>query len=72
MAELVDKEKELARLQKEQQKAQKDIDFLQKKLNNPGFLAKAPEQLIAAERAKLEKATEKMEKILQSISGLQA
>jgi len=72
MAELVDKEKELTRLQKEQQKAQKDIDFLQKKLNNPGFLAKAPEQLIAAERAKLEKATEKMEKILQSISGLQA
>ena len=71
MAELVDREKELARLQKEQQKAQKDIDFLQKKLNNPGFLAKAPEQLVAAERAKLAKATEKMEKILQSIAGLQ-
>ena len=71
MGELVDKDKELARLDKEKKAAEKDIEFLSKKLNNPGFLAKAPEQLVAAERAKLAKATEKMEKILQSIAGLQ-
>lgn len=71
MEELVDKEKELARLQKEKEKAQKDIDFLSKKLSNEGFLAKAPEKLVEAEKAKLKKAEEKMEKINQSISGLQ-
>lgn len=71
MEQLVDKEKELARLRKEQEKAQKDIDFLSKKLNNPGFLAKAPEQLIEAEKAKLSKAQEKMDKILQSMKAFQ-
>lgn len=42
MGELVDKDKELARLDKEKKAAEKDIEFLSKKLNNPGFLAKAP------------------------------
>ena len=69
MNELVDKEKELARLDKERQKVQKDIDFLSNKLNNQGFLAKAPEKLIEAEKAKLAKAQEKMDKIMQSIKA---
>ncbi|MBR6616809.1 MAG: valine--tRNA ligase [Oscillospiraceae bacterium] len=69
MDQLVDKEKELARLEKEKAKVQKDIDFLSGKLNNQGFLAKAPEQLIAAEQAKLAKAQEKMDKILTSIKA---
>ncbi|MDE5564657.1 MAG: class I tRNA ligase family protein, partial [Oscillospiraceae bacterium] len=69
MNQLVDKEKELARLAKEKEKVQKDIDFLSGKLNNAGFLAKAPEKLIEAEKAKLAKAQEKMEKILQSIKA---
>ncbi len=71
MDQLVDKEKELARLAKEQEKAQKDIDFLSKKLNNEGFIAKAPAQLIEAEKAKLAKAQEKMEKILAAIRSYQ-
>ena len=70
MGELVDAEKELARLEKEKKAAQKDIDFLSGKLNNPGFLAKAPAQQIENERAKLAKAQEKMAKILQSIESL--
>lgn len=70
MDELVDKEKELARLLKEKEKAQKDIDFLSGKLNNQGFLAKAPEKLIEAEKAKLAKAEDKMAKINQSIEAL--
>ena len=41
------------------------IDFLSKKLNNPGFLAKAPKEQIENERAKLEKAEEKMRKLMQ-------
>ncbi len=69
MDQLVDKEKELARLSKEQEKVQKDIDFLSKKLNNEGFIAKAPAQLIEAEKAKLAKAQEKMDKILASMES---
>ena len=69
MDELVDKEKEIARLEKEKAKVQKDIDFLSGKLNNPGFVAKAPEKLIEAEKAKLAKAEEKMAKINQSIES---
>lgn len=70
MGELVDKEKELARLEKEKKAAQKDIDFLSGKLNNQGFLSKAPAQQIENERAKLAKAEEKMRKILESMEGL--
>ncbi|MBD5143761.1 MAG: valine--tRNA ligase [Ruminococcus sp.] len=69
MNQLVDKEKELARLNKEKEKVQKDIDFLSKKLNNAGFLAKAPEKLVEAEKTKLAKAQEKMNKILQSMQA---
>ncbi|MCM1299322.1 MAG: valine--tRNA ligase [Firmicutes bacterium] len=64
--ELVDEEKEKARIEKEIKAVQKDIDFLSAKLNNPGFLSKAPQQQIDNERAKLEKAQEKMKKLLES------
>lgn len=67
--QLVDKEKELARLNKEKKAVQKDIDFSQGKLNNQGFIAKAPEQQIEAEKAKLAKALEKMAKIEESIKA---
>ena len=70
MGELVDKEKELARLEKERKAAEKDIEFLSKKLNNEGFLAKAPAQQIENERAKLAKAEEKLAKINASVEGL--
>lgn len=68
--EIVDKEKELDRLNKEKKAVQKDIDFLSGKLSNEGFLAKAPAQLIEKEKAKLEVAKQKMEKILESIEKL--
>lgn len=70
MNELVDKDKELARLEKEKAKVQKDLDFLRGKLSNEGFLAKAPEKLIGAEMAKLARAEEKMAKIVQSMAAL--
>ncbi len=70
LSDIVDTEKELARLNKEKDTAQKDIDFLSKKLSNEGFLAKAPAQLIEAEKAKLAKAQEKMAKIEESLKAL--
>ena len=70
LSDIVDVEKEMARLTKEKKAVQKDLDFLNGKLNNQGFLAKAPEKLIEAEKAKLAKAQEKMAKIEQSIAAL--
>ena len=70
MGELVDFEKERARLQKEKAKVQKDIDFVMKKLNNPGFVAKAPEAVIAQEREKAAKYQELMEKLDASLAAL--
>lgn len=69
MDQLVDKQKELDRLEKERKAVRKDIDFSQGKLNNQGFLAKAPEAQIEAERAKLAKALDKMAKIEESIKA---
>ena len=71
MNQLVDKDKELARLNKEKKAVQKDIDFSNGKLNNQGFMAKAPAQQIEAEKAKLAKAMEKMQKIEQSIAAFE-
>ena len=70
MNQLVDKEKELARLNKEKAACEKDIAIISGKLNNPGFVSKAPEQLIAAEKEKLAKAQERMARIEESIAAL--
>lgn len=71
LAELIDKEKELKRLEKEKASLNKDIDFIEKKLSNQGFVAKAPEKVIAAEREKLEKVKSRMENVLKSIADIQ-
>ena len=70
LSDIVDTEKELARLEKEKKAAQKDIDFLSSKLNNQGFISKAPAQLIEAQKQKLAKAQEKLAKIEESISAM--
>lgn len=70
MGELVDFEKEKARLEKEKAKVQKDIDFVMKKLNNEGFVAKAPATVIAQEREKAAKYQELMDKLNASLAAL--
>ncbi len=55
MAELIDFEKELTRIAKEKEKAQKELDRIEGKLSNQGFISKAPEAVVAAEREKAEK-----------------
>jgi valyl-tRNA synthetase len=56
MAELVDLAAERARIEKELQKAKKDIENQEKKLANENFVSRAPEHVVAAERDKLQKA----------------
>ena len=70
MKELMDFDKELERLEKELAKATGDKEFFEKKLNNPGFVSKAPEQVVAAQREQLNKALEKMENLTASIADL--
>jgi len=71
MAELIDKDKELARLNKEKTVCEKDIKMLSGKLNNEGFLSKAPGQVVEGERKKLATAQDKLIKIEESIAALQ-
>ena len=61
--ELVDFEKEKERLNKERDKALAEIKRVEGKLNNPGFVNKAPAKLVEEEKAK----KEKFEEILQTI-----
>ncbi len=70
MNELVDIEKELARLGKEIEKAEKNISGLRGKLNNENFVARAPEQVVKAEREKLEKAESLLQQLKESEARL--
>ncbi|WP_312641721.1 valine--tRNA ligase [Hydrogenoanaerobacterium sp.] len=70
MDELIDKEKELARLEKERKICEKDIAMFEGKLQNPGFLAKAPANVVDAEKAKLDKLKERHAKIEESIRAM--
>ena len=63
MGDLIDFEAERARLGKEKSKVEADIDFVMKKLNNPKFVDKAPEKVVAAEREKAEKLREHLAKL---------
>jgi valyl-tRNA synthetase len=49
---LINIEEEIARLEKEYERLTKEVDRVQKKLGNQGFMKKAPESVVAEERAK--------------------
>ena len=72
LAELVDRDKEVARLKKDLEKVEKDINMLEGKLSNENFVSKAPAQVIEAERTKLAKAKEKAEIIKVSLADFGA
>ncbi|MDR0947459.1 MAG: valine--tRNA ligase [Ruminococcus sp.] len=71
LSDIVDFKKEIERLNKEKAAVQKDIEFLSKKLSNPGFLAKAPANQVEAEKVKLAAANDKMGKIQDSLKTLE-
>ena len=69
--ELVDLSAEKARLEKELETAKKDLEFVENKLNNPGFMAKAPEKVVAAQREAQAKHLAKISMLEESIQKLQ-
>ena len=71
MMELIDREKELARLGKEKASAEKEIAQFSRQLENEGFVSKAPAQVVEEIRQKLARAKEKLARVEQSIQGLE-
>ena len=70
MGDLVDFEAERKRLAKEKENAEKKLAQINNKLSNPGFLSKAPQQVVDGQKAEAEKLTEKIKMIEESISQL--
>ncbi len=70
MEDLIDKEKELERLNREKASCEKDIKMLSGKLSNEKFVSKGPANIVEQEREKLSRAEERMAKILESLQAL--
>jgi valyl-tRNA synthetase len=70
LAGLIDIEAEIARLEKELKHLDSEVERVEKKLANQGFVAKAPAEVIEAERAKGRDYTEKRDKVKARITEL--
>ena len=70
LAELVDLDKERERIAKQLKKNRDELEKLEKKLNNPGFVAKAPENVVAAERERAEKLSALIGKLEEQAASL--
>ena len=71
MRELVDFTAELERLKKELKKANDDKEFFEKKLNNQGFVAKAPAAVVEQQRESLKKVLGKIAMLENSIAEIE-
>lgn len=71
MDELVDKKKEIERLEKEKANLLSEIKRVEGKLSNKGFTDKAPAAVVAAEEEKGKKYSEMLKKVEESLAALQ-
>jgi len=72
LADLIDKEAELSRLQKEMSKLEAEIERADKKLSNPGFVDKAPAPVVQKERDKLEDNRSALQRLGQQADKIRA
>ena len=72
MGELVDTEKEIARLTEEKKKLLGEIKRVEGKLSNEGFVAKAPASVVEEEKSKGEKYKQMLEKVEESLKAFGA
>lgn len=72
LAGLIDLDQELKRLEKELATLHNEVDRIEKKLNNAGFMAKAPEKVVAEERAKMADYMEKRDKVVARLAELKS
>ena len=70
LEDLIDREKEIERLTKEQDRLTKEIARCDGMLSNPNFVNKAPADKVDAEKAKLAKYKEMKEKVITQLEQL--
>ncbi|MFY9213321.1 MAG: class I tRNA ligase family protein, partial [Tissierellaceae bacterium] len=70
LKDLIDYDKEIERLEKEEERLQAELKRVRGKLSNQGFVSKAPEKVVNAERDKLKKYEEMMDKVLERLESL--
>lgn len=70
LEDLIDIEKEIERLHKEKGNLQKELDRVDSKLNNQGFVAKAPAKVIEEEKEKQARYREMFHKVVERLAAL--
>lgn len=70
LADVIDLDAERARIQKQIAKLDDEIQKIEKKLNNQGFMAKAPEEVVVENREKLHQALEAKQRLDEVLSRL--
>ncbi len=71
LEDLVDKEKEIARLSKEKENLINEIKRVHSKLENESFVSKAPAAVVAQERAKGEKYAQMLAGVEETLAAMQ-
>lgn len=71
LKDLIDFDKEIERLEKEKEKLEDELKRVKGKLSNKGFISKAPEKIVNAEKEKQRKYEEMMDKVLERLDALQ-
>jgi valyl-tRNA synthetase len=70
LSDIIDFEKEKARLEGEKKKLEGEIERIEKKLSNEGFVAKAPAAVVEGEKAKMAKYRENLDGIVAALAKL--
>ncbi len=70
LADVIDLDAEHARLSKRHQQAMKNVAAAQKTLDNPNFVERAPENVVAQKRAQLERLLTEQDKLARSLAML--
>ncbi|WP_350342577.1 valine--tRNA ligase [Proteinivorax tanatarense] len=72
LAGLINIEEEIKRLQEDVKKLESEVTRVQKKLQNPGFVNKAPKQVVEKEKEKMENYNQKLLKVKERIKELKS
>ncbi len=70
LSDIIDTEKEMARLTAEEKRLIGEIERIEKKLSNEGFVAKAPAAVVEGEKVKMEKYRENLEGVRAAIAKI--
>jgi len=70
LKDLIDVDKEKARLTKEVERVAADLDRIEKKLGNESFTGKAPAEVVNREKARRDELSEMLAKLRESLAKL--